>query len=266
MRVFGRDQHLEDATLLLAAEGELSSTALRRVQEHLLHCVFCRERHLFLRVAEAKIVLPAPPVQIDVARDRLLAKLREDQAPSPWKRWLGPRIAIQVGAMAMLLLAAFASWQRYSLPQSLLVVHEDQSPEPNHAITPGATRPVELTELCTLNDKDLDPRVSPEKQRTVFKAYGMDETEARAYQVDYLINPQLGGDDDSANLWPEPYQATMWNAKVKDALETRLHGMVCSGQIELKEAQHEIATDWIGAYQKHFHTTLPVKTVASLER
>jgi len=77
-------------------------------------------------------------------------------------------------------------------------------------------------------------------------------------EIDYLIAPRLGATDDIRNLWPEPYRARAWNAHVKDALEERLHQMVCSGQLDLSTAQHDIATDWIAAYKKYFHTMKPL--------
>jgi len=40
-----------------------------------------------------------------------------------------------------------------------------------------------------------------------------------AYEVDYLITPELGGATDIRNLWP--YGDTVWNAHVKDQLEDR---------------------------------------------
>jgi hypothetical protein len=52
--------------------------------------------------------------------------------------------------------------------------------------------------------------------------------------------------------------ATIWNARVKDALEDRLHQLVCRGDIDLPTAQREISSDWIGAYKKYFHTDKPV--------
>jgi hypothetical protein len=266
MRLVRRGDHLDDAMLLLAAEGELPPADAKSAQEHLLACEACRERQLSLLGAEAAIALPAPPVQSDAARDRLLASLMQEPRTSRWADWLRPRFYVQAGVVAVLFLVAVTWRQAYSPLQDRMAAYEETGPEPNHAITPGATRHVELTEICTLYDTNLDPVVSPEKQRQVFQAYGMDEKAARAYQVDYLINPQLGGNDDTENLWPEPYHATVWNATAKDALETRLHGMVCSGQIGLEEAQREIATDWIGAYKKYFHTLRPVKTVALLER
>ena len=34
---------------------------------------------------------------------------------------------------------------------------------------------------------------------------------------------------------------------MRDKLENHLHAMVCSGEISLQDAQHEIATDWVAA-------------------
>jgi hypothetical protein len=36
---------------------------------------------------------------------------------------------------------------------------------------------------------------------------------------------------------------------VKDALEGKLHKLVCAGELDLKTAQSEIAPDWIEAYK-----------------
>jgi hypothetical protein len=39
---------------------------------------------------------------------------------------------------------------------------------------------------------------------------GIADVPSKDYQVDYLINPQLGGTDDIRNLWPQPYGTTVW--------------------------------------------------------
>ena len=71
------------------------------------------------------------------------------------------------------------------------------------------------------------------------------------WEEDHLISLQLGGDPRSPdNLWPEPWFGP-WNARIKDALETKLKRMVCAGQIPLSEAQQAIATDWVAAYKKY---------------
>jgi hypothetical protein len=96
--------------------------------------------------------------------------------------------------------------------------------------------------------------VPAEIRQRVFRVYGIEHADPRAYEVDYLITPALGGADDIRNLWPQPYGSTEWNAGVKDELEDRLREMVCQGQLDLTEAQHEIAQDWIAAYKKYLGT------------
>ncbi|MBL8240108.1 MAG: HNH endonuclease [Bryobacterales bacterium] len=92
----------------------------------------------------------------------------------------------------------------------------------------------------------------------VFRRYGIHDPRPRAYEVDYLIPPDLGGTEDERNLWPQPYNEGTWNARVKDALEDRLRTMVCEGGLALDTAQAELAGDWIGAYKRHFRTATPL--------
>jgi hypothetical protein len=78
------------------------------------------------------------------------------------------------------------------------------------------------------------------------------------YEIDYLITPELGGAADIRNLWPEPYSDTPWNAHIKDQLEDYLREQVCDGRLDLTTAQKDMATNWISAYKKYFHTETPL--------
>lgn len=72
------------------------------------------------------------------------------------------------------------------------------------------------------------------------------------YEEDHLVSLEIGGNPTSPdNLWPEPWVGK-YGAHAKDRLENALKRDVCSGKMTLAEAQHEIATDWIGTYQKRF--------------
>ena len=136
-----------------------------------------------------------------------------------------------------------------------------------HGLTPGDAKPVAFADMCPAKDNDKDPPVSEATVRSVFKEYGISTRSGqKSFQVDYLINPQLGGTNHIQNLWPQPYEATIWNARVKDALEDRLHMMVCNREIDISEAQRAIATDWIGTYKLYFHTQSPVETQAMVEQ
>jgi hypothetical protein len=41
-------------------------------------------------------------------------------------------------------------------------------------------------------------------------------------------------------------------------LEGRLHQLVCDGALPLATAQQDLATDWISAYKRYFHTDQPL--------
>ena len=99
---------------------------------------------------------------------------------------------------------------------------------PRRQLTPGAVRSVAKSDVCAGSFQQAFV-VPVALQRRVFEEYGIRNARPDAYEVDYLITPELGGAADIRNLWPEPYSATVWNAHVKDALEDRLHRMVCDG-------------------------------------
>jgi hypothetical protein len=60
---------------------------------------------------------------------------------------------------------------------------------------------------------------------------------------------ELGGSNDLANLWPEAASPTP-GFHQKDQVENYLHDQVCSGAMTLKDAQNEIATNWLVVYNR----------------
>jgi len=48
---------------------------------------------------------------------------------------------------------------------------------------------------------------------------------------------------------------------VKDALERKLHKLVCAGQLDLEKAQHEIASNWVEACKKYEAKSPPTPRV-----
>ena len=72
----------------------------------------------------------------------------------------------------------------------------------------------------------------------------------RDYELDHIVPLDLGGAPlDLRNVRLQP-RAGACHAHMKDDLERRLSIMVCAGDLTLKGAQHEIATDWRAAYKK----------------
>lgn len=153
-------------------------------------------------------------------------------------------------------------WERtptFTLPMRLLlllllsttVLAAEPPIRPEPKLTPGAVLEVTREDLCVAGYTKLVRNVPEAVKRQVYAMYGITSREPGEYEVDHLISLELGGSNSIKNLWPESYRTQPWNAHVKDKVENKLHRMVCSGEIDLKTAQQEIASDWIAAYQKY---------------
>jgi hypothetical protein len=122
-----------------------------------------------------------------------------------------------------------------------------------------------MGDICSIRHDEVVRPVSSILQQRVFQEYGLRDAPVQNYEVDYLISPGLGGTDDIRNLWPRPRYNTTWNSFIKDQLEDYLHQAVCNGKVSLATAQQDVATDWISAYKKYFHTEQPVELSSSNE-
>jgi hypothetical protein len=90
--------------------------------------------------------------------------------------------------------------------------------------------------------------VSLSEKFQVEREYGLAAAHyGRTLEVDHIVSLELGGSNNIANLYPEKASARP-GYHVKDALENRLHSMVCSGQIALRSAQQQIAANWERLY------------------
>lgn len=271
-----QDFHLSDQELVLAADGELDARRATHVRAHLAACWDCRAR-----MAEIEATIA------DFAR---AYRQSHDSKVPPIE---GPR-AILKAQMAELAASSnagshFASWARFfqftppawaavcigmalfvAISGDLLVrhfrLHEKSSATsaiepgaiPDRNLTPGVARTVTIGDVCSMRHEEVVREVPASLRQEIFHEYGLDAPRARDYEIDYLIAPGLGGSEDIHNLWPQPYKSRAWNARVKDALEEHLHELVCAGRIDLPTAQRDIATDWIAAYKKYFHTDRPL--------
>jgi hypothetical protein len=264
--MLSEESHLSDQELLLVVDGELSPRESGRVQSHLAACWACRVRKQeietaigeFVRLQRQDFDLRIPPPE--GPRALLKAQLAQQAGPErisrlPWFHSVSLRFGWAVLAVVLALATVtpfvFRTYVRRPAARFTAVT------VPNPRLTPGATVLLSEREICrevSVNNKPVPIAL----QQKVFDEYGLRAAEPRAYEVDYLITPALGGADDIHNLWPESSSATVWNAQVKDALEDHLRNMVCEGQLDLATAQHEIASDWIEAYKKYFHTDRPV--------
>ena len=273
-----RNPHPSDEELLLVADRECSQRRASKVREHLAQCEGCHARMSELESTLAGFLSlhehSVSSSQLSVANSRASLKARLTQAGdhsrpgieglwpygASWSRQLaGACIALLIVAGSVWLMRGTALRQRNSSNSD-----EMAAALPRKRLTPGATHPVRIDELCHNEDLSHDPPVNVSLEQQVLAEYGVPVAARTGYQLDYLITPELGGSDDIHNLWPEPYSATSWNANVKDALEDHLHDEVCQGRLPLATAQEEIAADWIAAYKREFHTQTPLTDAALL--
>jgi hypothetical protein len=269
------NSHLSDEELLLMADGELTSRRAVQAREHLTACWECRTRMgdleravaEFIHIHRASLDPQLPPA--GGPRALLKARLAESATmlpAEPWYKALETVFSRQQWAYvcAALLLAALGGWagnrltHRHSKPEFAQL-----SPEllPNRTLTPGAALAIQRKDVCAAEDNDPSWLIPSSVQQKALQEYGVAPSQAREYQLDYLIPPALGGTNDIRNLWPEPNGPkwqTVWNAHAKDALENRLRELVCQGRLDLPEAQREIAADWISAYKRYFHRNPPM--------
>jgi hypothetical protein len=128
---------------------------------------------------------------------------------------------------------------------------------PNPQITPGAIDPMVTQQnlQSTVCVKGYTATVRPDKRvtnrlkREQIRQYRYSDTDPRNYEQDHLIPLSIGGNpSDPRNMWPQPREGA-WGADEKNDLEFIAYRLVCSGQLNLQEAQRRIAANWIEAYQ-----------------
>lgn len=132
---------------------------------------------------------------------------------------------------------------------------------PSPKMTPGAVNPAVTQQnlmetICRPGGytKSIRPPESytSKLKREQIRAYGYTDTRMYDYEEDHLISLELGGSPDNPkNLWPEPHHVLGgWGSYAKDKVENKLHEMVCHGQISLRQAQQDIAGNWIETYKR----------------
>jgi len=275
------DLHANDQQLLQYADRESRTLLGDEILAHVECCSQCRSRLATLEGALDEFAgahretwdAELPPAS--GAHALLKARLAELAAQEPakhssrssWLAIIGQRRAVFAAMIAACLLLAIRLHRsanfspKFSPMISASLGHWE---EPNRRLTPGATIPVTRNEVCGEAETKSAPMIPVLLASKVFELYGVTPPRPDAYEVDYLITPELGGATDIRNLWPEPYQDTEWNAHIKDQLEDRLHEMVCHGDVDLATAQHDISADWIAAYRKYFHTERPLTENSSV--
>jgi hypothetical protein len=121
---------------------------------------------------------------------------------------------------------------------------------PDAACTPGAVfRNATQQQICTYGYTRSVRNVPYSEKSQAYAEYGIYHHSSGQYEVDHLIPLELGGSNDIANLWPEAANPKP-GFHEKDKVENYLHDQVCSGTMSLKDAQTEIATNWLTVYNR----------------
>ena len=122
---------------------------------------------------------------------------------------------------------------------------------PDPTITPGAIRTTNVGEICSTGTRELRHWDS-ERSELIFARYHIAREDRINFTLDHLVPLEMGGADTIENIWPQPRRslAGEWDDTRKDQLERRLAVLVCSGQLDVVEAQRVIAEDWTAAYMK----------------
>lgn len=257
--MFSSNRHLTDREMLQALDREFPELRLAAFERHLAECETCRKRHAAMASAA---VASTAPYRSTTSRDAFTAQSRARlevalarEAAVPSRSWLA--LTPTMAMAAAIVLAVTSSIYLQSAPATSSFATNHRLSLPVSSITPGATWEVSLEDLCS-----GVPRVRPitsAMRAEVVHAYGVEDLPQDQYELDYLVTPELGGATDARNLWPQKYASPIWNARVKDELERLLPQLVCDHKLDLATAQRDMASDWVAAYKKYFHTDVPLE-------
>jgi hypothetical protein len=142
---------------------------------------------------------------------------------------------VRFAAASLALLAALAGPAHAAAPPAIV---------PDPTLTPGAVRTTDVGEICSHGTRELR-HWDRERDDHIMAEYGLPAGPHPDFEIDHLVPLGIGGADSDANLWPEPRRSVepRWNAETKDRLEWKLRDLVCSGQLDVVEAQRMIAED-----------------------
>jgi len=267
-----RHDHPADHHLLLARAHELEPHRQARVDAHLAACADCRQRSERLHTTLTRVEgdTPAAPDANGVDRTSR-RRLQQAMQHAAYEADTGRRLRRVVRAAQLSLAAAAVvlgvglAWSTVTFSGNTRDGLAAKAPAlPNWGLTPGVVSDLDARALCS--GERPSRIVSTVVRNQVLEDYGMRGVSEDTYELDALITPDLGGAAVRANLWPQRY-SDMWNAHVKDALESLLATRVCHQNMPLATAQQALANDWVDAYQQYFHTSEPLpQHIAAIDR
>src|SRR5215475_8705762 len=124
--------------------------------------------------------------------------------------------------------------------------------QPSSMKTPGATSKAKSEQVCAADYAASVKPIADWQKAEALGRYGI-RPESFSGELDHLVPVALGGSNDPDNLWPFRGTSDL-TLDAKNALAAKLHDMVCSGKMSLKDAQDAFKKDWAKAYRTHMTT------------
>jgi hypothetical protein len=208
--------------LLLVLNGRVFTTAIPRIELPDIHLPVISTIQIPI-TGLPKVIIPTMQIQvpITVVPGTLMPNIGIEGSPVPPGTALGPQT------------------------KTSGCVINNNLPDP--ACTPGAVMNSNTSQICVSGYASSVRNVSADQQNQIYAEYGIANHVAGQYEVDHLVPLELGGSNDNANLWPQPANPTP-GFHEKDTLENYLHDQVCAGKLSLADAQRQIASNWVAAY------------------
>ena len=120
---------------------------------------------------------------------------------------------------------------------------------PKGETNPDVTQETINKTICVPNwTKKVRPPNSVMAKQKKAAAAKLGIKDLKSGEWDHFIPLELGGAPNSPNnLWFQPYSPKP-GAREKDVVESYLHKQVCSGKLNLSEAQKMIVNNWVLVY------------------
>ena len=108
-------------------------------------------------------------------------------------------------------------------------------------VTPGVVRTTDVNEICHGGSTKQFRHTTSAMKKHICALYGVkDCPHEGTMELDHLVALEDGGADDEKNLWVQMAPEFHW----KDKLENHIHQQICSGQMDVQDAQRRLAQDW----------------------
>ena len=147
-------------------------------------------------------------------------------------------VVLIVGMLAVLGLGAAAVQRTHYRHDGRWVLNDT-------VLTPGAIATSDTAVVCHRTTAALR-HVTLAMHHAIFAAYGIPWAQHARYEDDHLVSLELGGRNDNANRWPQPYP----QAYSKDSVENWAHRQACRGKRSLADLQRQLVTDWVVLYRQ----------------